>query len=337
MAPPAQQSGQTDAVVVEVEPIASAPCWTPGVQCIGRCLFMPIASLLLIVLVIALAPLVLLGLGLVQLVELVRKCCCRATTNTKGASDKHWDPNLAPINPIHATAATACGRYSSEYVAMADGTRIAVDLTMPSGVPDETRIACVLHQTRYHRSADLWWPFRWLVNRGAPVDAINHEFKQQFVRSGFAVVSVDIRGSGASFGRFIAPWSENERHDACELLDWIVASEWCSGDVFLFGISYDATAAIITAAQGHPAVKAVAPLYHIGDLFRDVAAPGGAVMDSFTTKWGAITNALDTNQLSRLFCVLPIFTNGVQPVGSSCCGDTIKTALQCQGGTIKAA
>ena len=84
---------------------------------------------------------------------------------------------------------------------MRDGTRIATDLTLPNTSSDT--FACVFHQTRYHRSSNLWWPLRWLVNRGAPVDPINHEYKQAFLKSGFAVCSVDIRGTGASFGRFL--------------------------------------------------------------------------------------------------------------------------------------
>lgn len=40
---------------------------------------------------------------------------------------------------------------------------------------------------------------------------------------GYAFVTVDARGSGASFGGRVSPWSEAEREDCGEVVDWLVA------------------------------------------------------------------------------------------------------------------
>ena len=80
-------------------------------------------------------------------------------------------------------------------------------------------------------------------------------------------------------------------------------------------LSSDASAAVATASLGHSSVKAVASLYHIGDLYLDIAAPGGVVMASFTTMWSAITRFLDLNALYMLSPFLSIVTDGVEAAG----------------------
>ena len=58
-----------------------------------------------------------------------------------------------------------------------------------------------------------------------------------------------MRGCGASFGTWAVPWSDEERDDSIEVLDWVAAQPWAHGrKVSLFGQSYDAVAALRTAA-----------------------------------------------------------------------------------------
>lgn len=99
--------------------------------------------------------------------------------------------------------------------------------------------------------------------------------------AGYAIVAMDVRGTGASFGQWRYPWHEAERHDSLCVVDWIVRQPWSDGNVCLYGISYDSNAALFTlAAEGArrsnmpSPIKAVAALYPFFDLYRDVAAPG---------------------------------------------------------------
>lgn len=77
------------------------------------------------------------------------------------------------------------------------------------------------------------------------------------MRAGFAVVVVDVRGTGASDEVWSGPWSADEVQDMRAILDWIVAQPWSNGAVGATGVSYEGTTAQLTAGLGHPALKAV--------------------------------------------------------------------------------
>ncbi len=50
---------------------------------------------------------------------------------------------------------------------------------------------------RYMRATELRWPLR-LLSRGRAVDLVNLELKAALVNGGYAVVTVDVRGTGAA-------------------------------------------------------------------------------------------------------------------------------------------
>ena len=81
----------------------------------------------------------------------------------------------------------------SRHLTMRDGVKIAIDLYLPKDLPDGEKIPTILWQTRYWRAWQLRWPFRLFVDR-------TMEPLSEFVTRGYAWVSVDARGSGASFG-----------------------------------------------------------------------------------------------------------------------------------------
>ncbi len=52
-----------------------------------------------------------------------------------------------------------------------------------------------------------------------------------FLAAGYAVVAVDVRGTGASFGRWRAPWTPEERQDSREIVEWISQQPWSNQQV----------------------------------------------------------------------------------------------------------
>jgi pimeloyl-ACP methyl ester carboxylesterase len=52
-----------------------------------------------------------------------------------------------------------------------------------------------------------------------------------FLAAGYAVVVVDVRGTGASFGQWRSPWQPEERADSREVIDWIVSQPWSNQQV----------------------------------------------------------------------------------------------------------
>ena len=99
---------------------------------------------------------------------------------------------------------------------------------------------------------------------------------------GYAVVVVDVRGTGASFGTRDSFRSPRERDDTSEIADWIVAQPWSNGALGATGISYVGAAADFLASTGHPAVKAIAPLSSVWDTYADNYFPGGIQLKSLT-------------------------------------------------------
>jgi X-Pro dipeptidyl-peptidase (S15 family) len=110
----------------------------------------------------------------------------------------------------------------SVYIAMPDGVKIAADVILPRDLTADAKLPAVLTQTRYWRATEGRQP------TGADRYWINH---------GYAVVNTDVRGTGASFGRWPAPWSRDEVRDMGDVTKWIVAQAWSNGKVVTIGTS----------------------------------------------------------------------------------------------------
>lgn len=186
--------------------------------------------------------------------------------------------------------------YTSQYLIMRDGVRIAIDLYLPQGLGETETIPTILHQTRYHRSMQLRWPFSALLG-GKPLDhtTLYGKRRKTFVTRGYAWVDVDVRGSGASEGFRLCPWSPDEIRDGGQIVQWIADQPWSNGRVGAMGISYDGTAAEFLLVNKHPAVRAVAPRFSLFDVYPDMPYPGGVRADRFTDTWQRFNDALDRN------------------------------------------
>ena len=74
------------------------------------------------------------------------------------------------------------------------------------------------------------------------------KYRDFFVPRGYALVVVDVRGTGASFGTRDSFRSPAEREDYREIADWVVAQPWSDGWIGSTGISYLGAAAISSPA-----------------------------------------------------------------------------------------
>ncbi|KIX95505.1 uncharacterized protein Z520_08625 [Fonsecaea multimorphosa CBS 102226] len=115
-------------------------------------------------------------------------------------------------------------------------------------------------------------------------DALNHSYIASY---GYACVRVDMRGSGDSEGILLGEYLKQEQDDALEILQWIVAQDWCSGSVGMIGISWGGFNGLQVAARRPPELKAVISLCSTDDRYADdVHYMGGCLLvDNFT--WGA--------------------------------------------------
>ena len=199
----------------------------------------------------------------------------------------------------------------SFYLTMRDGVKIAVDLNLPEGLRPGDRIPALVRQTRYYRSFDLDWQLRFLTRNW---------FSQRrlFLEHDYAWLDVDVRGTGASFGRWTYPWSPDEIRDGSEIVDWIVLQPWSNGKVGGIGSSYDGGSAEFLLLNRRPAVKAVAPEFTFFDAYSDLAFPGGIWLQSFGTAWQNLNRALDIGYVRSFTPLLPKMLrsgyHGVRPV-----------------------
>jgi putative CocE/NonD family hydrolase len=175
----------------------------------------------------------------------------------------------------------------SLYLTMADGCRLAVDVYLPvTGQARRFPTICIL--TPYYR--------RFQLTPGAagtePSPNI-FKYRDMFVPRGYALVVVDVRGTGASFGTRDSFRSPKERDDYRAIADWIVGQPWSDGRIGATGISYLGAACDFLASTGHPAVKAIAPLFSVWDTYRDHFFPGGILLNALARTYDELIGALD--------------------------------------------
>ncbi|CAN5564942.1 CocE/NonD family hydrolase [soil metagenome] len=175
----------------------------------------------------------------------------------------------------------------SLYVTMADGCRLAVDVILPDG-DTSRRWPTVLILTPYIRRFELA-----PGTTGVEPSPNTYRYRDMFVPRGYALVVVDARGTGASFGTRDSFRSPRERADYKTIADWIVAQTWSDGAIGATGISYLGAACDFLASTGHTAVKAIAPLFAVWDIWADNYYPGGLLIKRLALVYDELMLALD--------------------------------------------
>lgn len=198
---------------------------------------------------------------------------------------------------------------------MRDGVRLAVDVYLPKGLPSDARLPVLLTQSRYWRAIEARPPLSWFIDNLEDVMPVIGGMKSFFVRRGYALVYVDVRGTGASYGIWRYPWDSTSLLDAWDILEWIVAQPWCNGQVGGIGVSYLGTTAELLLATRHPAVKAIFPMYNHTDPFVDITFPGGLFNQRFIRDWSDMDTYQDHNRLHPMMGSLALLVaRGVRPV-----------------------
>ena len=209
--------------------------------------------------------------------------------------DTPW--HIEPTAYLESRGAPLEGsRLLSQYVSMRDGTRLAVDIHLPGPEQTTERFPAICIFTPYYR--------RFALRDGhmpdldaCPTIAF---YRDSFVKWGYALVCIDVRGSGASFGCRDGFRSPAERLDHHDIVDWVVQQSWCDSNIGATGISYPGAAADFLASTCHPAVKAVAPLFAVWDTWSNHLYPGGVLLTCVSQNYGALADALDFDQRDKI-------------------------------------
>ncbi len=159
---------------------------------------------------------------------------------------------------------------SSRYVAVRDGTRLAVDIFLPtqSGKVPAVKLPVVWMHTPYNRRT---------TNNG--LTAANYPGKAlQLVKYGYAVAVADFRGLYASYGRNAGynrgEWQDAARFDAYDITEWLAKQPWSNGKVGMWGCSATGGSQMQALSTAPPSLKAIFPMSCEWDVYAFVAAGG---------------------------------------------------------------
>lgn len=217
---------------------------------------------------------------------------------------------------------------SSFYVLMHDGVELAVDVDLPENIPEGYKIPALLVQTRYWRQLDIRWPFNLWIKPG-DTSPDYRDFKPFFTAHGYAIVTVDVRGTGASYGTWPHPWPRESIEDSRTLVEWITQQPWSNGKIGTHGVSYLGTTAELLSAINHPAVKAIIPMFNHPDGYTDIAFPGGVFNQRFIQDWGRFDRFLDSNTVPPEYRLSGrLVVKGVKPVQGPTGRKKLKAAVK---------
>ena len=138
------------------------------------------------------------------------------------------------------------------FVPASDGTRLACTLYLPEG---DGPFATLLEALPYRK------------------DDITSSYADSYVRfvreGGFAVLRVDLRGTGNSGGVAEDEYPDIERADLRTVIEWAAAQHWSNGKVGMFGTSYSGFNSLHMAMEGVPELGAVCATYATDDRYTD--------------------------------------------------------------------
>ncbi len=163
---------------------------------------------------------------------------------------------------------------SAEYVAMPDGTKLAVDIYLPADGPQRKAFPVVFQYTPYQRSTID-------PKTGKISEAGAARF---FTSHGYAVVCADMRGTGASTG-WVMDFMPEICDDGKQLVDWMAEQPWCDGNVGMSGGSYLGWSQTATASRKPKALKCIMPAVIPLEGYTGEVYPGGIFLQGFLKLW----------------------------------------------------
>lgn len=173
--------------------------------------------------------------------------------------------------PAGAAAAAASGPVQQHgYISMADGAKLAYAVELPSG---SGRFPVALAYAGYCEGTTPQCN-----------DATN---ASALLAAGYAVLGVNIRGTGCSTGTFDA-FTPQEWRDGAAAVEWAARQPWSDGHVGMFGDSFPGITQVGVAGLRPAHLDAIAPFQVTTDLYRDVSYPGGIINVGFGAFWAGV-------------------------------------------------
>ncbi len=189
-----------------------------------------------------------------------------------------------------------------QYITTRDGTTLSTMVTLPGPIEDGP-YPTVVEYSGYSPSKpatnlikDRWEEVRKSLPEGLTLDTVcaiatfaceapDQPSSLMASALGYAVVSVNMRGTGCSGGAydFFEPLQILDGYDVVETA---AAQPWVlNNKVGMVGLSYPGISQLFVAAAKPPSLAAIAPLSVYDDTARGVLAPGGIFNAGFALSW----------------------------------------------------
>jgi putative CocE/NonD family hydrolase len=183
---------------------------------------------------------------------------------------------------------------TSQYVAMRDGTRLAVDIFRPArgGQPVQDPLPVIWAYERFQHA---------IIVQGREFTELDRfPYLKTLLQHGYVIAAADARGSGASFGTSQGLFMPQEMLDTYDLTGWFAAQPWCNGNVGMYGKDYAGTMQYLAASTAPPHLKAIMPEMAPADLYAFVY-PGGVIHDALISSL-----SVSMQEQDRLLPAIPV-------------------------------
>jgi uncharacterized protein len=138
-----------------------------------------------------------------------------------------------------------------------------------------------LHATLYRPDGDGPWPalLEALPYRKDDLTGRDRYEYMRFAEHGYAVLRLDVRGTGSSEGPATDEYPEVELDDLNDTIAWLASQPWSNRNVGMFGTSYSGFNSVQAAMTRPPALKAIVTTFATDDRYTydDVHYFGGAL------------------------------------------------------------
>ncbi len=170
------------------------------------------------------------------------------------------DSGLLPIREIE-----------NLWIPMPDGARLAARVWLPTDA-ERHPVPAIVEYIPYRKRDGTAWR-----------DGI----MQPYVAGhGYAVLRIDLRGTGESDGLLSDEYTRQEHDDGMAALTWIAAQPWCTGRIGMIGVSWGGFNALQIAARRPPELAAIITICASDDRYADDAHyMGGCVLTEHAV-WG---------------------------------------------------
>lgn len=155
----------------------------------------------------------------------------------------------------------------------------------------QTRDGVRLDADIYRPDGDGPWPVLLLRQAyGRRVAAtVSYAHPRWYAAQGYIVVVQDVRGRGTSEGFFET--LEHEAEDGADAIAWCAGLSGTTGDVGMYGFSYQGMNQLLAASCAGPALKAIAPAMIGWDLRNEMVCEGDVHQLAGAVGWAAQVGA----------------------------------------------